>query len=282
MMGVFQNIVFPMEQLFRPGMEGGVMPPPASIQSSVDGKTEQRIRTASEGRYSLRIAPQTRTHAQRVALYEFYMGVGGMEDSFLVMDPRTYFNTVAGQSLGSGDGTTVNFQLVHAFGSYLHTVNKPVSGTVAVYINDVAQASRWSVNLTTGIVTFSADLQYTITNATSSGANTILFAGSNMLSVGDSIYLSGFSGNWAALNGQRFLVLARSGGDITIAHDSSAYAAYSSNGGQINTLPQSGEAVSADCQHYYQVRFNSEMRGPDIVLSTVVSLGSLEMLEVRE
>lgn len=64
------------------------------------------------------------------------------------------------QQLGTGDGAKTQFQLVKnyvsgAFG-YARTIRKPVAGTVKVGINGVNQSSGWTVDTTTGIITFSS------------------------------------------------------------------------------------------------------------------------------
>jgi uncharacterized protein (TIGR02217 family) len=65
-----------------------------------------------------------------------------------------------GQLLGTGDDTQTQFQLVKHYPSgsvvEVRTITKPVAGTVRVYLDDVEQASVWSVDTTTGLVTFSA------------------------------------------------------------------------------------------------------------------------------
>jgi len=62
------------------------------------------------------------------------------------------------QNIGTGDGTTTAFQLVKYYVSgaqtWTRTITKPVSGTIMVAIGGVAQATGWSVDTTTGIVTF--------------------------------------------------------------------------------------------------------------------------------
>jgi len=62
------------------------------------------------------------------------------------------------QAIGTGDGATAVFQLVKAYASgaqtWTRTITKPVAGTVAVAIGGVVQASSWSVDTTTGLVTF--------------------------------------------------------------------------------------------------------------------------------
>jgi len=64
------------------------------------------------------------------------------------------------QVIGTGDGTTTAFQLVKAYSSgaqaWTRTITKPVAGSVAVAIDGVEQASGWSVDTTTGLVTFNA------------------------------------------------------------------------------------------------------------------------------
>jgi uncharacterized protein (TIGR02217 family) len=62
------------------------------------------------------------------------------------------------QVIGAGDGTTTAFQLVKAYASgsqsWTRTIAKPVAGTVRVAIDGTEQASGWSVDTTTGLVTF--------------------------------------------------------------------------------------------------------------------------------
>ena len=62
------------------------------------------------------------------------------------------------QLLGTGDGSTAAFQLVKAYvsgaQSWIRDIAKPVAGTVAVALDNVKQTSGWSVDTTTGIVTF--------------------------------------------------------------------------------------------------------------------------------
>jgi len=62
------------------------------------------------------------------------------------------------QAIGIGDGTTTAFQLVKAYSSGAQTwtraITKPVAGTVSVALDGIAQASGWSVDMTTGQITF--------------------------------------------------------------------------------------------------------------------------------
>jgi uncharacterized protein (TIGR02217 family) len=61
------------------------------------------------------------------------------------------------QALGTGNGTNAAFQLVKKYGTglrdYIRTITKPVAGTVRAAINGI-ETSSFSVNSTTGIITF--------------------------------------------------------------------------------------------------------------------------------
>ena len=64
------------------------------------------------------------------------------------------------QAIGTGDGSQTQFQLVKVYASggqsWTRTITKPVADTVRVALNGAEQLSGWSVDTTTGIVTFSA------------------------------------------------------------------------------------------------------------------------------
>lgn len=62
------------------------------------------------------------------------------------------------QTIGAGNGTATGFQLVKLYasgaGSWTRNIIKPVTGTVRVALDGVEQMSGWTVDTTTGVVTF--------------------------------------------------------------------------------------------------------------------------------
>lgn len=62
------------------------------------------------------------------------------------------------QIIGTGNGSTTTFALTKTYASgaqsWARAIIKPVAGTVTVSLNGVPQGAGWSVNTTTGIVTF--------------------------------------------------------------------------------------------------------------------------------
>jgi uncharacterized protein (TIGR02217 family) len=68
--------------------------------------------------------------------------------------------TATDQVIGEGDGDTTAFQLVKTYGAdhapFTRAVRKPVDGSVVVAIDGALLAEGWSVDPTTGMVTFDA------------------------------------------------------------------------------------------------------------------------------
>lgn len=66
--------------------------------------------------------------------------------------------TALDQAIGTGTGALTTFQLVKAYTSgsqtWTRTITKPVSGTVKVAVAGTEMFSGWTVNTTTGLITF--------------------------------------------------------------------------------------------------------------------------------
>ena len=62
------------------------------------------------------------------------------------------------QAIGTGDGATTAFQLVKRYASggqtWTRDITKPVAGTVRLALGGVEQASGWTVDTTTGLISF--------------------------------------------------------------------------------------------------------------------------------
>ena len=66
--------------------------------------------------------------------------------------------TATDQQIGTGTGSQQTFQLAKRYASgaqtWVRTITKPVAGTVRVALSMVEQMSGWTVDTTTGVVTF--------------------------------------------------------------------------------------------------------------------------------
>lgn len=164
-------------------------------------------------------------------------------------------------------------------------IRKPVTGTTLAGINNpitgvIQSLNGWSVDTTTGLITFTAN-QKTITAITKASQAVITVGSSHGYSANDTVYISGVSG-MTEINGRRGLVTTVGGTTITVNINSTAFTTYTS-GGQTNAAPQTGESVRAGCLFDIPVRFNSDIsdlsyltRNPsDLIMGTDISLVEL-------
>jgi uncharacterized protein (TIGR02217 family) len=119
---------------------------------------EQRNVNWAEARGRWDVASGLKNQAQLDELIAFFRARKGKAYGFRFKDWTDY--KASGQLLGTGDGANKTFQLVKRYSSgsvvEIRTLAKPVAGTVRVYKNAIEQLSGWSVNVTTGVVTFTA------------------------------------------------------------------------------------------------------------------------------
>lgn len=97
-----------------------------------------------------------KTVTQMNALLEFHMARRGRAYGFRFFDHDDH---EAVQSyIGVGDGETLEFKLYKTYeeGSYqfMRRITRPVGETVRIFLDDVEDVSNWSIDDTTGIVTF--------------------------------------------------------------------------------------------------------------------------------
>ncbi len=154
-------------------------------------------------------------------LLTFFRARGGRYEGFRLKDWADFQATNAPlNTTGYGNGMPVQ-QLYKNYTSGIDTdqriINKPVSGTVIVeragsVVAVGSSPGDISIDTTTGLVTFVADASSAAT-INSLGSVTIVSLTSNPgLSVGQLLYLSGFSGaGSSALNGVANLISAISG-----------------------------------------------------------------------
>ncbi len=219
----------------------------------------------------------------------FFHAMNGRANEFRFKDWSDYKSgnvadaiTVSDQTIGNGDGTTAAFQLKKTYTkglSYVRIIKKPVSGTVRISIDDVEQSGNFSVDTTTGIVTLD-DITRTVNLATTTNPIQITTTANHGLVTGDSVYLSTFTGDWAALNGTRYAVTVVDADTFSVAVDGTGFTSYSSNAGQVDTVPQSGEVVKAGFEFDVPVRFDTDEM--DVNLENYLTGSTdLPIIEVR-
>jgi len=117
---------------------------------------EQRNQNWTYARERWNVAYGVKSQDDLDTLREFFYARCGRMHGFRFKNHDDYSAT--GEQIGEGDGSTKTFQLVKTYtsGATTHTrlILKPIETTVAVYIDSVAQGSGWTVDDSTGIVTF--------------------------------------------------------------------------------------------------------------------------------
>jgi uncharacterized protein (TIGR02217 family) len=102
------------------------------------------------------VASGLKNQAQLDELIAFFRARKGRAHGFRFKDWTDF--KASGQLLGTGDDAETMFQLVKHYPSgtviEVRTITKPVASTVRVYFDGVEQVSGWSVDMTTGRVTF--------------------------------------------------------------------------------------------------------------------------------
>lgn len=107
-----------------------------------------------------------RTFEDIRAITDFYLRRGAQSNGFRFENPKE--NTTASDGLsapddedeviGYGDGSTTTFQLVKtytdALGTTTRTITKPKAATTVVAIDGVAQSVGWTVDTSSGVITF--------------------------------------------------------------------------------------------------------------------------------
>ncbi len=119
---------------------------------------EQRNSNWAQARARYNVAHGVKNQEQLDALIAFFRARKGRAHGFRFKDWTDYSMTA--EVIGTGDGATTEFQLTKSYesgGEYdVRDITKPVSGTVNIYVNGIEQLSGWTMDYTTGIVTFSS------------------------------------------------------------------------------------------------------------------------------
>src|SRR5919106_1061496 len=126
-----------------------------TVVATGSGHEKRNVNWAqARGRWD--VASGLKKQAQIDELIAFFRARRGKAYGFRFKDWTDYKAT--GQTLGMGEDATKHFQLVKHYPSgsviEVRTITKPVAGTVKVYLDGIEQPSGWSVDTTTGLVTF--------------------------------------------------------------------------------------------------------------------------------
>ncbi|WP_339045812.1 DUF2460 domain-containing protein [Candidatus Mesenet endosymbiont of Agriotes lineatus] len=119
---------------------------------------EQRNINWSVARAKYNVAYGVKSDQQLSELIAFFRARHGKAIGFRFKDWSDYKTT--GQKIGIGDGSSTTFQLVKRYESggsaYVRVIKKPTHETVKIYFNNIIKTDGYSVDHTTGKITFIA------------------------------------------------------------------------------------------------------------------------------
>jgi uncharacterized protein (TIGR02217 family) len=136
----------------------------------LDSGAEERVGFWSAPRYHYNLQYGIRNFADLRTVLNFYVARRGPAVAFRYKDWLDYSSSATGkpssstpvntdQQIGVGNASQTAFQLVKNYAdagaTVVRTVTKPVTGSVTISFDGVDQPSGWTVDTTTGIVTFS-------------------------------------------------------------------------------------------------------------------------------
>ena len=157
----FHDVRFPKNISF--GARGG--PERRTQVVTLDSGREERNASWADSRRSYDASYGIRSADQIAAVVAFFEARSARLHAFRWKDWSDWRSglpslpvTPTDQALGAGDGAATVFPLVKRYTSgpttYTRDITKPVAGTVLVALDGVAQATGWSVDPLTGLVTF--------------------------------------------------------------------------------------------------------------------------------
>lgn len=238
-----------------------------SIVRTLSG-TEKRVANWTYPLHTYDVSYGVKVASQVYTLLQFFHSVQGRANAFRFKDWKDFRSgdtqtapSSTDQQIGTGNGATLTFQLQKTYVSgalsQVRLIKKPVTSTTLVSISNKTD-QRWTVNTTTGIVTFSANVTKSITAITKASLAQITFSAAHGLVQGDTFRITGVGG-MTEINSQRATIVnVVDSTNVQVDINSSGYSTYTS-GGTVNTIPQSGEIVRAGFEFDVPCRFDDDM-----------------------
>jgi uncharacterized protein (TIGR02217 family) len=156
----FHDIQFPPEISY--GAQGG--PEFSTSVITVKSGQESRNQNWSESRIRWDVSTAIKNQTDLEELIAFFRARKGRAHAFRFKDWSDY--TATTQIIGTGNGVATTFQLSKTYDDTLiqttRVITRPVANTTRIFLNNVEQLSGWTVNTTTGIVTFTSPVGNTV------------------------------------------------------------------------------------------------------------------------
>jgi uncharacterized protein (TIGR02217 family) len=188
----------------------------------VPGGDEQRNRSRAKAKCIGECAHGLKSQTDLTTLIKFFRSVGGRYAGFRFKDWSDYQCVQADSLVTLIAGATSQLQKLYQSAvsfNEVRDIRKPVTGTIVVYNNGtpLTVTTNYTIDYTTGIVTFIARATRNITAVTVGATTQITLASTIGAAIGNSLYLTGLTGADAALlNGGTFAITNIAGAVYTL------------------------------------------------------------------
>ena len=270
----FDEVQFPVTISY--GSRGG----PRFMTDVVELDSGQEVRNInwakSRARYD--VSYGIRDMNQLLTLTEFFYARSGKAHGFRYKDWADY---VATQEVVVQTGAPT-VQLIKTYTSgprnYVRVITKPVTGTVTMRRGG-SSFTAFTLDVTTGIVTLTADSSASITNITQANPGVVTTSAPHGFSNSDEIYISGVGG-MTQVNGLVFTIANASGSTFDLGVDTSAYTAYTSGGTAFKHV-QSGEVLDWTGEFDVPVRFDIDYLPVSLDEFSIGTADGVQLVELR-
>lgn len=254
---------------------------------------EQRTRNWLKERLKWEVAHAARRPEDYIPLGAFFRLAGGKENTFRFKDWTDFTASFTQGVVGLGFGTglpTGQLGKIYPVGatSTIRPIFKPTQdGSLAIKRNGTlmlegSSADRWEVDLSQGIITFTASITKNI-SAISKAASGVVTAAGHTFTNGMLIYLSGVVG-MTEINGLLATVAGATTDTFATGIDTTDFTTYTS-GGTAKKFPQPSDVLTASFEFDVNVRFDTdEMTGEILDKSGgefLMGWNSIPIIEVR-
>lgn len=254
---------------------------------TVDNGEEYRNQNWDQARAVYAIGEGMKVPSEFSDVQDFFYAMKGRFNGFRFKDWRDYTVAQARGRLGStstgGDWITYPMYKRYTVGGYNYDrrIKKPVSGAVTVYKNGVALTINvnFTVDTTTGIVTFLSSNTKNISGISKANPGVITFGSAHSYTTGQRVYLSSING-MTQLNGAFATVTVVDSTHISIGINTSSYSTYTS-GGTVQMFPQDSDTLAWSGEFDVPVRFDSDGMDNAFDPGGLVSWENIKLVELR-
>ena len=261
-----------------------------TVVNTVYSGRDSSIVAWSQARIKFDVGRRSMNATDTAALDAFFRAVKGRAYRFRIKDWTDFTDGGAGVLTAQATAGVYQLGKLYACGALSETrlIQKPVAGTIVAYRNGAAVGTSYTLDTTTGLLTFSPFASAAVTGVSVGSSTTVTLASAlSGLTSGGLLYLSGLTGADAGLlNGLQSSVTGVSGAAYTLAVNTTGKT-ITAGAGIGAEYPQPTDTLAWTGQFDVPARFDTDEMKKQLMDrqgsggSLLVDWGSIPIIEVR-